>query len=61
MGSWGRTWVKWQPHGGRTWEHNWSALQAAEIMEIMGEKVPHYVLKIRRSWESLAAHILGYK
>jgi len=19
----GRTWVKWQHHGGRTWEHNW--------------------------------------
>jgi len=58
MGSWGRTWVKWQHHEGRTWEHNWSALQAAEIM---GEKVPHYVLKNRRSWVSLAAHILGYK
>jgi len=28
----GRTWVKWQHHGGRTWEHNWGALQAAEIM-----------------------------
>jgi len=53
--------VKWQPYGGRTWEPNWSALQAAEIMEIMGEKVPHYVLKNRRSWVSLAAHILGYK
>jgi membrane-bound lytic murein transglycosylase MltF len=50
MGSWGKT-----------WEHNWSALQAAEIMEIMEEKVPHYVLKNRRSWVSLAAHILGYK
>jgi hypothetical protein len=44
--SWGRTWVKWQPHGDRTWEHNWGALQAAEIMENMEEKVPHYVLKI---------------
>jgi hypothetical protein len=30
-------------------------------MEIMGEKVPHYVLKNKRSWVSLAAHILGYK
>jgi len=28
----GRTWVKWLHHGGRTWEHNWGALQAAEIM-----------------------------
>jgi len=53
--------VKWQPHGGRTWEHNWGALQAAEIMENMGEKVPQYVLKNRRSWVCLAAHILGYK
>jgi len=61
MGSWGRMWVMWQPPGGRTWEPNWSALQAAEIMEIMGEKVPHYVLKNRRSWVSLTAHILGYK
>jgi hypothetical protein len=61
MGSWGKTWVMWQPPGGRTWETNWSALQVAEIMEIMGEKVPHYVLKNRRSWVSLAAHILGYK
>jgi membrane-bound lytic murein transglycosylase MltF len=51
----------WQPPRGRTWEPNWSALQAAEIMEIMGEKMPHYVLKNRRSWVSLAAHILGYK
>jgi len=49
MGSWGKT-----------WEHNWSALQAAEIMEIMEEKVPHYVLK-NRSWMCLAAHILSYK
>jgi len=53
--------VKWQHHGGIMWEHNWSALQAAEIMEIIGEKVPHYVLKNRRSWVCLAAHILGYK
>jgi hypothetical protein len=58
MGSWGKTWVMRQPPGGRTWETNWSALQVAEIM---GEKVPHYVLKNRRSWMSLAAHILGYK
>jgi membrane-bound lytic murein transglycosylase MltF len=43
------------------WEHNWSALQAVEIMEIIGEKVSHYVLKNRRSWVSLAAYILGYK
>jgi hypothetical protein len=28
----GRTWVKWQHHGGRTWEHNW-ALQAAETWD----------------------------
>jgi hypothetical protein len=28
----GRMWVKWQHHGGRTWEHNWGALQAAEIV-----------------------------
>jgi hypothetical protein len=48
MGSWGRT-----------WEHNWSALQAAKIMEIMGKKVSHYVLKNRRTWVSLAVHILG--
>jgi len=61
MGSRGRTWVKWQHHGGRAWEHNWGALQATEIMENMVEKVPHYVLKNRRSWVSLAAHILGYK
>jgi hypothetical protein len=51
----------WQPPRGRTRETNWSALQAAEIMEIMGEKVSYYVLKNRRSWVSLAAHILGYK
>jgi len=57
----GRTWVKWQPHGGRTWEDNWGALQAAEIIENMGEKVPHYVLKSRRSWVSLTAHIFVYK
>jgi hypothetical protein len=43
------------------WEHNRGALQAAEIIENMGEKVPHYVLKNRRSWVSLAAHIPGYK
>jgi hypothetical protein len=28
----GRMWVKWQHHGGRTWEHNWGALQVAEIV-----------------------------
>jgi len=28
----GRTWVKWQHHGGRMWEHNW-ALQAAETWD----------------------------
>jgi len=27
-----RTWVKWQHHGGKTWEHNRGALQAIEIM-----------------------------
>jgi hypothetical protein len=30
-------------------------------MEIMEEKMPHYVLKNRRSWVSLAAHMLVYK
>jgi len=59
--SWGRTWMKWQHHGGRMWEHNWGALQATEIMENIREKVPHYVLKNRSSWVSLAAHILDYK
>jgi hypothetical protein len=44
-----------------SWGHNWGALQAAEIMENMGEKVPHYVLKNRRSWVCPTAHILGYK
>jgi hypothetical protein len=31
------------------WEHNWGALQVAEIMENMEEKMPHYVLKNKRS------------
>jgi len=46
----------------RSWDHapSLAGKKATKIMEIMGEKVPHYVLK-NRSWVSLAAHMLVYK
>jgi hypothetical protein len=38
--SWGQNVGEVAASWGQTWEHNWGALQGAEIMENMGEKVP---------------------
>ena len=59
--SWGQNMGAVAASCGQNVEDNWGALQAAEIIENVGEKVPYYVLKNRRSWVSFAAHILGYK